>query len=120
MSFSKSDVAFQGLEETLSTFTATRSRFPVQWSWNKFRNLHRLTLIRVSKLPLGSLQTEFPYLPNLKVLVLEYANIEFIADFAFAKLPQMFRLWLQGNEILELKRNMFPTPAVHLRDINLR
>lgn len=120
MSFSESDVAFQGLEETLSIFSTNLARFPVHWNWNKFRYLHHLTLIRVSKSTLESIETPFPHLPKLKVLVLENVSIEYIVDFAFAKLHQLFRLWLQGNKIIELMRNMFPNPAVHLRYILLR
>lgn len=60
-------------------------------------------LIYVSKLPLEFIESPFPHLQNLRVLVLENASIEFTAYFAFVKFLQMFRLWLQS--VVQSQRN---------------
>lgn len=120
MSFSESDVAFQGLEETLSEFRAIDSEFFAQWDWNQLRKLHRLTLIDVDSAALGSIESPFPYLPTLETLGIMQAKISFIVDSAFANLPKLTILSLKDNEISELTRSMLPNPAEYLEIIDLR
>ena len=120
MAFSDSDVAFQGLEETLKEFKAINSEFFAQWDWNQFRNLHHLTLIGIESAPLGAIESSFPLLPTLESLGISQAEISFIVDYAFANLPKLSILSLKENKISELKRNMLPNPAEYLVNIDLR
>lgn len=120
MSLSDTDIAFEGLENSLTELRAKSASYVTHWDWNQLRNLKALELLEVSDVELGSIGIRFPALKKLRFLGITNAHIRFIIKYAFADLMDLTVLNLKGNEITELNRNMFPEPAHYLVSIDLR
>lgn len=120
MALSDTDIAFEGLENSLTELRATKASYVAHWDWNQLRNLKALELIDVANVELGSISARFPALNKLKFLGITNAHIYFIIQYAFADLKELTVLNLKGNEISEVNRNMFPEPAYNLLSIDLR
>lgn len=120
MSLSDSDVAFEGLEDTLTEIRATDAKFIAQWDWQQLQHLKKLHLIDINWILMGSISEIFPELPNLKFLGITHAEISFIIPYAFQSLKELQVLKMAGNDISEVARNMLPDPAYNLISIDLR
>lgn len=120
MSFSDDDVAFEGLEDTLTELRSIAADYVAQWDWRQLRNLKSLSLIDVHSMVLESVDDPFPHLPALTALGIIRAKISYIVDKAFSDLPKLTVFNMQENDITEMKRNMFPDPAENLAIIDLR
>lgn len=116
---SDTDIAFRGLEETLTELRSMHAEYVSQWSWQHLRNLRRLSLIDVHSMILEAIDEPFPHLPVLTALGIIRAKISYIVDSAFSKLNKLTIFNLMENEISEVKRNMLPDPANHLSIIDL-
>ncbi|KAG8195881.1 hypothetical protein JTE90_001119 [Oedothorax gibbosus] len=119
MSLSDSDLAFEGLEDTLEEIRATDAHYITSWDWDHLRNMRRLELIDVHLISMYSLDHPFPPLKRLRFLSLGKAEISFIHEEAFQGLENLHMLLLKDNEISEMKRSMLPNPAVQLYTIDL-
>lgn len=120
MSLSDTDVAFEGLEDTLVELRTTSAHYVSAWDWQQLRNLKKLNLIDVHHISMGSVPQPFPELKGLTALGISAAEIADVADYAFANLPNIKTLVLKENNIRGLARNMFPKPANELVVIDLR
>ncbi|KAG8188953.1 hypothetical protein JTE90_016620 [Oedothorax gibbosus] len=119
MSLSDSELAFEGLEDTLIELRATDAHYIAQWDWQQLQKLHKLQLIDVNWISMGSVDEPFPELNELTALGITRAEISFIVDKAFSRLGSLKILNLKQNEIAEMKRSMFPEPANELSIIDL-
>lgn len=120
MSLSDTDIAFEGLENSLKEIRANQASYVASWDWKQLRNLKALELIDVVDIELGSISVKFPELKKLKFLGILHAGIDFIIPYAFADLKELTVLNLKGNDISELNRNMFPEPAYNLLALDFR
>lgn len=120
MSLSDSDLAFEGLENSLREIRAKEASYVTSWDWKQLRNLKALELIDVVDIDLGTISVPFPELKKLKFLGIINAGIDFVIQYAFADLKELTVLNLKGNEISELNRNMFPEPAYNLISMDFR
>ena len=120
MAFSDEDVAFEGLEDTLTELRSIEAEYVAQWDWRHLRNLKSLSLIDVHSMVLEAVEDPFPRLPALTALGIIRAKISYIVDNAFSDLPKLTIINLQENDITKIKRNMLPDPAEHLAVIDLR
>ncbi|KAG8188954.1 hypothetical protein JTE90_016621 [Oedothorax gibbosus] len=119
MSLSDTEVAFEGLEDTLVELRATASQYVSSWDWQQLKNLKQLKLIDVHHIVMGSISEPFPPLPELTALGISDAEIEDVAYYAFADLKKLKFLVLKNNGIRHLTRNMFPYPANDLVSLDL-
>lgn len=119
MAFSESDVAFEGLEETLSELRAINAEYVAEWDWQQLINLRRLSVIDVDSMTIESIDYPLPFLPALTALGIIQAKVSFIADSAFSNLPNLTIFNMMQNDISEVKRNMLPDPAHKLAIIDL-
>lgn len=120
MAFSDNDVAFEGLEDSLTELRSSGAEYVAQWDFRELRNLKSLSLIDVHSMVLESIDDPFPHLPALTALGIIRAKISYIVDNAFSDLPKLTVFNMQENEIAEVKRNMFSDPANNLAIIDLR
>lgn len=120
MSLSDSDLAFEGLEDSLIDLRATDAHYIAQWDWQQLRNHQKLQLIDVNWISMGSVAEPFPELKELTALGITRAEISYIAEGAFANLPRLRILNLQKNDVAEVARSMFPVPADEMAIIDLR
>ena len=120
MSLAEEDLAFEGLEETLEEFRVMDAHYVTQWSWSHLRNLHKLDMIDIDSVSLGSISEPVPHLKSLTAFSISRADISFIVDDAFQELENVRWMVLQRNGISELSRSMFPNPAIELRILDLR
>ncbi|XP_015914168.3 leucine-rich repeat and immunoglobulin-like domain-containing nogo receptor-interacting protein 3 [Parasteatoda tepidariorum] len=119
MSLSDTDVAFEGLENTLEEIRATGAHYITTWEWSQLRNLKKLSLIDVNNIGMHSLDNEFPHLESLNALGISNAQISFLHPEAFSGLPNLKLLILKQNQLSEITRNMFPNPAKELHHLDL-
>lgn len=120
MSLSETDIAFEGLENTLDDFRVSGSNYVTQWRWSDLRNLQKLDLVDVYGVSLGFIEEPFPALKALTALGITKCDISLIVDGAFEELDNLKILTLKQNEISELTRTMFPNPADKLMILDLR
>ncbi|CAL1262919.1 unnamed protein product [Larinioides sclopetarius] len=119
MSLSDIDIAFEGLEDTLEELRATEANYVPQWDWQQLRHLHKLRLIDINMINMGSVDEVFPPLKNLKALGITKAGLSFIVDHAFENLSGLKILSLSDNNIQEITRSMLPNPAPELLFLDL-
>ncbi|GFS48027.1 uncharacterized protein TNIN_475501 [Trichonephila inaurata madagascariensis] len=119
MALSDIDIAFEGLEDTLTELRATNAHYGAQWDWQQLRNLRQLKLLDLNFIVLGSITQAFPNLKNLNALGITNAEIQDIVDYAFADLPALRIFNMMKNQISEVKRSMLPMPALELTFIDL-
>lgn len=120
MAFSDNDVAFEGLEDTLTELRSSGTEYIAQLDFAHLRNLKSLPLIDVHFMVLESIEDPFPYLPALTALGIIRAKISYIVGKAFSDLPKLTVFNIQENDITEVKRNMFPDSSENLAIIDLR
>ncbi|GIY09976.1 uncharacterized protein CDAR_448511 [Caerostris darwini] len=109
MSLSDSDIAFEGLEDSLEELRATEGHYTAQWDWQQLRKLRKLQLIDINMIQLGSVSEPFPPLKSLIALGIMGAGIGYIHPRAFADLSELIILNLKDNQISSVKRSMLPS-----------
>ncbi|GFU33145.1 uncharacterized protein NPIL_512501 [Nephila pilipes] len=119
MALSDIDIAFEGLEDTLTELRAADAEYVAQWDWQQLRNLRQLRLLDVTWISMGSVSQPLPNLKNLNALGISNAEIDYIVDYAFADLPALRIFNLMKNRISEVRRTMLPMPAMELMFIDL-
>ncbi|KFM64463.1 Slit-like protein, partial [Stegodyphus mimosarum] len=117
ISLSDSDVAFDGLEDTLTAIFIKEAHYVDEWEWSQLKNLRRLQLIDIDYSSIYSVDQVF-LAPHLKSLSITDSKVSSIHDYAFEALKELEYLYLQGNSITVLKRSMFSKPS-QLRMIRL-
>lgn len=120
MSLAEEDLAFEGLEETLEEFRVMDAQYATEWSWSHLRDLHKMEMIDIDMVSLGSISEPLPKLISLTAFAISSGDVSFIVEDAFQGLENIRLMVLKRNEISELSRSMFPDPATHLRILDLR
>lgn len=112
---------FQGAEDSLETIRLHSIKGLTSWRWSVFGTLKKLTILEVLRGELNDIRNEFTIVApkTLTRLTLELCHIKHISPQAFAKHTILTELSLNGNELSELKRSMFPNPAENLKYILL-
>lgn len=67
MALSDSDLAFEGLEDTLEEIRATDAHYITTWDWSQLRNHRRLELIDIHQIAMYTLDQQLPAWKSLKV-----------------------------------------------------
>ncbi|CAL1283226.1 unnamed protein product [Larinioides sclopetarius] len=117
----ESEVAFEGLGNSLEVLIIEECRIFNGFNWDEFRNLRNLVTLKTVKAGLLDIDSDIgdiAHLP-LKELHLTQDSISYIDDRAFTKFKNLMILSLKRNHISVLKRSMFPNPAPKLTVINL-
>ncbi|XP_035222628.1 uncharacterized protein LOC118195433 [Stegodyphus dumicola] len=117
-SFSDTDIAFDGLENTLTKISISGSKYVAQWEWSQLRNLQRIESIVINATSMYSTDRTI-LVPNVIKLFVTQSEVSFIYDKAFQALNRALYISLSGNNIHELKRSMFPKPCI-LQVLDLR
>nr|XP_042901169.1 vasorin-like isoform X2 [Parasteatoda tepidariorum] len=119
MALSDSDLAFEGLENSLEEIIATSTQYVTTWDWSQLRNLKKLWAIKVDNIGMHTVDKEFPHLQYMSLLEIRRAKISFLHPDAFSGLPNLAVLILKQNEISKFKRSMLPDPANKLHHLDL-
>ena len=117
MQFSDTDVAFEGLEDTLEILSITDCNFMNEWDWSLLRNLRNLMRIDIIGGDLQGVDETIKELSsfNLKDINFSRNQISRVYDYAFTNFSE---LGLDNNLIKEVKRSMMPNPAPNLIQID--
>nr|XP_042901170.1 TLR4 interactor with leucine rich repeats-like [Parasteatoda tepidariorum] len=119
MALTDSDLAFEGLENSLEEIIATSTQYVTTWDWSQLRNLKKLWAIEVDNIGMHTLDNEFPHLQYMSLLKISSAKISFLHPDAFSGLPNLTVLIFKQNEISKFKRSMLPDPANKLHHLDL-
>ncbi|XP_035213937.1 peroxidasin-like [Stegodyphus dumicola] len=116
MSFSDTDTAFVGLEKTLQVLNIQETLVYNGWEWSQLRKLSMLKEIYVIKSGPLTVDTDMNQIAhlNLEKLTLQNNAISFVHPYAFISFKKLKVLSMKQNEITQLRRSMFPTPANEL------
>ncbi|XP_035222629.1 slit homolog 3 protein-like [Stegodyphus dumicola] len=117
-SFSDTDIAFDGLENTLTKISISGSKYVAQWEWSQLRNLQRIESITINSTSMYSIDQTI-LVPNIIRLAITQSEVSFIYDEAFQALNKLLYMTLNENNIKVLKRSMFPKPC-RLQLLDLR
>ncbi|GIY78063.1 uncharacterized protein CDAR_282781 [Caerostris darwini] len=119
--FSDSEVAFEGLENSLKSLVIQRCTVFDGWTWKELGQLKSLTWLKTVKAGLDIIDSDISDIAhlNLEVLELTQDTVSYIDDKAFSTFANLKVLSLKMNQISKLKRSMFPNPARELSQINL-
>lgn len=120
MALTDTDVAFEGLEDSLTQLVITDSDMLNSWDWMALKNLKKLLKIQID-VDLEIVSEEITRLTsvNLMDISLNKNQINYIHDLAFANFKQLLSVSLRNNLITEIKRSMFPNPATLLEKLDL-
>lgn len=120
MALTDTDVAFEGLEDSLTQLVITDSDMLNSWDWMALKNLKKLLKIHID-VDLEIVSEEITRLTsvNLMDISLNKNQINYIHDLAFANFKQLLSVSLRSNLITEIKRSMFPNPAPLLQKLDL-
>lgn len=114
--------AFKGLDETLLRLNI--AQHAIIRSYEKFTiaRLTNLTELTMKKTPLNVVKDNWlnGKIPSVQKITLEEDEITRIESKAFAELLSLQTIIMAGNRITEVKRSMFPKPAINLTVIDLR
>lgn len=114
--------AFKGLDETLLRLNI--AQHAIIRSYEKFTiaRLTNLTELTMKKTPLNVVKDNWlnGKIPSVQKITLEEDEITRIESKAFSDLASLQSIIIAGNRIKDLKRSMFPKPAVNLTVIDLR
>lgn len=120
MALTDTDVAFEGLEDSLVSLVITDSDMLNPWDWMVLKNLKKLLKIHIDvDLLIVSEEIEQLTSVNLMDISLAKNQINYIHDFAFANFKQLLSVSLRSNLIPEIKRSMFPNPAPLLQKLDI-
>lgn len=113
-----SDTAFEGLEDTLEILQIQDCTFFAGWSWSHLRNMKALADLEIKLVPMEVDEDvkEISHL-DVKILQLTRDSISYLHDTAFSTFHNLETLSLKVNPIKELKRSMFPNPALKLQQL---
>ncbi|XP_035212553.1 oplophorus-luciferin 2-monooxygenase non-catalytic subunit-like [Stegodyphus dumicola] len=119
-SLTDTDVAFEGMEDTLQALVISNSSLLNTWDWSVLRKLRALRKIEISGGDLESVNKDIEEINNgMLIIVLSNNKISRIYDTAFSKFKNLLILELNNNFLTEVKREIIPNPAVLLRKIDL-
>lgn len=114
--------AFKGLDETLLRLNI--AQHAIIRSYEKFTiaRLTNLTELTMKKTPLNVVKDNWlnGKIPSVQKITLEEDEITRIESKAFSDLVSLQSIIIANNRIKDLKRSMFPKPAVNLTVIDLR
>ncbi|KAG8190224.1 hypothetical protein JTE90_011945 [Oedothorax gibbosus] len=115
------DEAFVGLEDHLEILIMTDCVFMSEWDWSIFRNLKKLRTLDIVGSDLEIIGEELMKINITNVEDISFARnrISYIYDNAFVTFRNLRILSLNDNEIKEMKRTMFPNPALTLADFDI-
>lgn len=120
MALTDTDVAFEGLEESLVSLVITDSDMLNPWDWMALKNLKKLLKIHIDvDLSIVSKDIEQLTSVNLMDISLNKNQINYVHETAFANFKQLLSVSLRSNLITEIKRSMFPNPAPLLQKLDL-
>lgn len=121
MALTDTDVAFEGLEEDLTSLVIKDSYYLNEWDWSVLRNLKKLIRLHVD-VDLDIINEDIEKISALDMKDLSFANnkITYIHDKAFAAFKEVLAISLKNNLIDDVKRSMMPNPAVMLWKLDLR
>lgn len=117
-----SQPAFKGLDDTLLRLNIAQHSIIKSYEKFTIARLTNLTELNMKKTPLGVVKNNWlnGKIPSVQKITLEQDEITRIESKAFAELPSLQSIILAGNRIKDVKRSMFPKPAVNLTVIDLR
>ncbi|XP_054718554.1 carboxypeptidase N subunit 2-like [Uloborus diversus] len=115
-SLSDSDVAFEGLEDSLEILKVHETMLLNGWEWAQLRNLRSLREIQAVKSGPLTVDEDIRDIAHLNIekLSLVQSELSHIDDTAFSTFHNLIVLSLKDNAISELRRSMFPRPATKL------
>ncbi|XP_055939765.1 leucine-rich repeat and immunoglobulin-like domain-containing nogo receptor-interacting protein 2 [Argiope bruennichi] len=121
MDLSDSELAFTGLENSLKSLIIQRCRVYNGWAWTELKNLKSLTWFKTLKSGLDVIDSDIEDIAglNLEVLELTQDTVSYVDEKAFSHFKNLKVLSLKANQISDVKRSMFPEPALKLTQINL-
>lgn len=118
---SDSDIAFQGLENSLRLLDITNCSFMTNWDWRQLSHLNHLMEISVMQSDLLDIANGLASVQHLEfeTFVFKENKIEWLDNFVFAPFELLTRVTLDRNRIKHVQRTMFPRPARHLKIFGL-
>lgn len=114
--------AFAGLDTSLSVLNVEKDSMIKSKGKFKIAKLSKLKELGVKNNIIQEVDDAWlkDKVPNLKEVVLDFNGIQHIQDHAFSSMPHLEQISLSDNRIREVKRSMFPDPAMQLYKIDLR
>nr|QHA25211.1 leucine-rich repeat domain-containing protein [Physocyclus mexicanus] len=120
LSLSDTDIAFEGLEDTLKTFIVHECSFVGHWNWDSIRNFRALELIDVADTDMEYV-SDFPNFSRGKnhLISIRNSSVVELSPTAFSQVEDLVILLLALNNIEDVERSMFPKPALNLTVLGL-
>lgn len=121
MKFTDTDVAFQGLEDSLEILLVSKCSFTNSWDWSLLKNMKKLMRLEITEGDLESIEDDVKEISSLNMKDIDFSHnrISHVYEYAFANFTELTFLSLSNNLVGEVKRTMLPNPAPNLVQIDL-
>lgn len=119
VALSDEEMAFVGLEDSLEILLVHECTLFSGWNWSHLKNLRALTELQTTKAGPVEVDDDVKEIAHLNITNLFFTqeSISYIHETAFATFHNLKTLSLKQNLIRELKRSMFPNPALQLEQV---